>query len=96
MKIIKRQLRRIIRETLLREGAYEHVVEYYKQAEHYEGEDALYDLLDRLGPADAAAMDLESLDDIEHYEMELWDVIDMLTPEIVARIAPDLEIVDMG
>ena len=95
MKTTKRQLRRIIKETLLREGANEHVVAYYKQAEHYEGEDALYDLLDRLVPADAAAMDLESLDDIEHYEMELWDVIDMLTPEIVARIAPDLELVNM-
>jgi hypothetical protein len=101
MRISKRYLRNLIKEelSLLREGAEEKVTAYYEQAEQYEGEDALYDLLDRLVPADAAAMDLKSLDDIEQYEMELWDVIDMLTPEIMARIAPDLEMVtdeDMG
>ena len=99
MRITKRQLRRIIKETLLREGAKEDVVAYYEQAEQYEGGDAVYDLLDRLVPADAVAMGLESLDDIEQYDMDVMEVVDMLTPEIMARIAPDLEMVtdeDMG
>ena len=67
MKITKRQLRRIIKETLLREGAKEDVVAWYSEiADMHSDSDAMDDLLGDLTDADLVAAGWEGGKKEEH------------------------------
>ena len=89
MKITKRQLRRIIKETLLREGAKEDVVAWYGEiADMHSDSDAMDDLLGDLTDADLVAAGWEGgKKEVENYERDPMTVIDSLTPDVLARLA---------
>ena len=98
MKITKRQLRRIIRETLLREGAKEDVMAYYGEiADMHSNSGAMDDLLGDLTDADLVAAGWEGgKDEVENYEDDPMTVIDSLTPEILDRLVKTMGPEDLG
>ena len=98
MKITKRQLRRIIKETLLREGAKEDVIAYYGEiADMHSDSDAMDDLLGDLTDADLVAAGWEGgKDEVENYEDDPMTVIDSLTPETLDRLVKSIDPDDLA
>ena len=93
MKITKRQLRKIIRETLLREGVKEDALAYYGEiADIHSDSDAMDDLLGDLTDADLVAAGWEGgKDEVENYEDDPMMVIDSLTPETLDRLVKTMK-----
>ena len=98
MRITKRQLRRIIKETLLREGAKEDVMAYYGEiADMHSDSDAMGDLLDDLTDADLVAAGWKGgKDEAENYEDDPMTVIDTLTPETLNRLVKSMDPEDLA
>ena len=98
MKITKRQLRRIIKETLLREGAKEDVMAYYGEiADMHSDSDAMGDLLDDLTDADLVAAGWEGgKDEAENYEDDFAAVVNALTPETLNRLVKSMDPEDLA
>ena len=98
MKITKRQLRRIIKETLLREGAKEDVMAYYGEiADMHSDSDAMDDLLNDLTDAEVIAAGWEGgKDEVENYEDDFSAVINALTPETLDRLVTTMDPEDLA
>jgi hypothetical protein len=98
MKITRRQLRRIIKEALLREGAKEDVMAYYGEiADMHSDSDAMGDLLDDLTDADLVAAGWEGgKDEAENYEDDFAAVVDALTPETLNRLVKSMDPEDLA
>jgi len=98
MKITKRQLRRIIKETLLREGAKEDVVAWYSEiADTHSDSDAMDDLLGDLTDAEVIAAGWEGgKNEVENYEDDPMTVIDSLTPETLDRLVKSMDPEDLA
>ena len=98
MKITKRQLRRIIKETLLREGAKEDVMAYYGEiADMHSDSDAMGDLLDNLTDADLVAAGWEGgKDEAENYEDDFSAIVNALTPETLNRLVKSMDPEDLA
>jgi hypothetical protein len=98
MRITKRQLRRIIREAVLREGAKEDVMAYYGEiADMHSDSDAMGDLLDDLTDADLVAAGWEGgKDEAENYEDDFAAVVNALTPETLNRLVTTMDPEDLA
>ena len=98
MRITKRQLRRIIKETLLREGAKEDVMAYYGEiADMHSDSDAMGDLLDNLTDADLVAAGWEGgKEEAENYEDDFSAVVNALTPETLDRLVKSMDPEDLA
>ena len=98
MRVTRRQLRRIIKEALLREGAKEDVMAWYGEiADMHSYSDAMGDLLGDLTDADLVAAGWEGgKNEVENYEDNFAVVVNTLTPETLDRLVKSMDPEDLG